>query len=236
MDNDPGLENQKHECEHSTFLHPSMHTCLFTTCVHSCEHPSSVRTLFVLLEGRTYMQWFTFGTAVGRDRSMNWRSHECMQYYLFPGTITIREINDFERKLELKTLQEGLKHKVASVDITPHMVHGNIMCVICMYECIVCTNVLMHVCIDVYECMYVCHIHTNMFTRTLNTHTCTHKRTQKHIHTQIHKHTRTRTHQRTHTNIHLQTSTHAHTDTRIRTNIRTHTVHTAGTDLYTTLK
>ena len=40
------------------------------------------------------------------------------------GSITMREINDFERKLELKTLQEGLKHKAASVDITPSLVHG----------------------------------------------------------------------------------------------------------------
>lgn len=40
------------------------------------------------------------------------------------GTITMREIDLFENRLQLKTLQEGLKHKVASVDITPNLVHG----------------------------------------------------------------------------------------------------------------
>lgn len=41
-----------------------------------------------------------------------------------PGTVTMREIDLFENRLQLKTLQEGLKHKVASVDITPNLVHG----------------------------------------------------------------------------------------------------------------
>jgi len=36
----------------------------------------------------------------------------------------MREIDLFENRLQLKTLQEGLKHKVASVDITPNLVHG----------------------------------------------------------------------------------------------------------------
>ena len=40
------------------------------------------------------------------------------------GTVTMREIDLFENRLQLKTLQEGLKHKVASVDITPNLVHG----------------------------------------------------------------------------------------------------------------
>ena len=36
----------------------------------------------------------------------------------------MREIDMFENRLQLKTLQEGLKHKVASVDITPKLVYG----------------------------------------------------------------------------------------------------------------
>jgi hypothetical protein len=49
------------------------------------------------------------------------------------GTITMREIDHFENRLMLKTLQEGLKHKVASVDITPNLVHG--MCALRSVEC-----------------------------------------------------------------------------------------------------
>ena len=49
------------------------------------------------------------------------------------GTITMREIDHFENRLMLKTLQEGLKHKVASVDITPNLVHG--MCALGSVEC-----------------------------------------------------------------------------------------------------
>jgi len=44
------------------------------------------------------------------------------------GTMTMREIDLFENRLQLKTLQEGLKHKVASVDITPNLVHGADLC------------------------------------------------------------------------------------------------------------
>ena len=40
------------------------------------------------------------------------------------GPMTMREIDMFENRLQLKTLQEGLKHKVASVDITPKLVYG----------------------------------------------------------------------------------------------------------------
>ena len=40
------------------------------------------------------------------------------------GTMTMHEIDLFENRLQLKTLQEGLKHKVSSVDITPNLVHG----------------------------------------------------------------------------------------------------------------
>ena len=38
------------------------------------------------------------------------------------GTMTMREIDLFENRLQLKTLQEGLKHKAASVDVTPNLV------------------------------------------------------------------------------------------------------------------
>lgn len=41
-----------------------------------------------------------------------------------PSTMTMHEIDLFENRLQLKTLQEGLKHKVASTDITPDLVHG----------------------------------------------------------------------------------------------------------------
>lgn len=44
------------------------------------------------------------------------------------GTMTMREIDLFENRLQLKTLQEGLKHKVASIDQTPSLVHGNEAC------------------------------------------------------------------------------------------------------------
>ena len=44
------------------------------------------------------------------------------------GTMTMREIDLFENRLQLKTLQEGLKHKVASIDQTPSLVHGNEGC------------------------------------------------------------------------------------------------------------
>ena len=44
------------------------------------------------------------------------------------GTMTMREIDLFENRLQLKTLQEGLKHKVASIDQTPGLVHGNQAC------------------------------------------------------------------------------------------------------------
>jgi hypothetical protein len=40
------------------------------------------------------------------------------------GPMTMREIDVFENRLQLKTLREGLKHKVASVDITPKLVYG----------------------------------------------------------------------------------------------------------------
>ena len=41
--------------------------------------------------------------------------------------MTMREIDMFENRLQLKTLQEGLKHKVASVDITPKLVYGTLI-------------------------------------------------------------------------------------------------------------
>ena len=49
------------------------------------------------------------------------------------GRMTMREIDHFENRLMLKTLQEGLKHKVASVSITPNLVHG--MCALRSVEC-----------------------------------------------------------------------------------------------------
>eukprot|EP00284_Hemiselmis_tepida_P015049 CAMPEP_0174925588 /NCGR_PEP_ID=MMETSP1355-20121228/8018_1 /TAXON_ID=464990 /ORGANISM="Hemiselmis tepida, Strain CCMP443" /LENGTH=73 /DNA_ID=CAMNT_0016171523 /DNA_START=30 /DNA_END=248 /DNA_ORIENTATION=+ len=37
---------------------------------------------------------------------------------------TLHEIDQFERRLEIKTREEGLKHKAAAADMTPMMVTG----------------------------------------------------------------------------------------------------------------